>query len=249
MLLLPLVCAAAVLEKWDVVVYGTSPAGIAAATAAGHLGLKVAVYEPLPMIGGMGAAGFLGLHDGAFNSITGLAMNWSLLNGEFYNRTNFPIQQPESFAAAWSMNKMLADAGVRHIQLDCRLTAAASSGPPVSSVTSISVLCEKEPVTATVFIDASYDGDIMMALPDVRHTAGRESIAHYNESRAGARTPGEAGPKGLSALRDDGVTLLKYVANITELAQPGEADDALMAFQHRFCVAKRGNMSVPCSGK
>ena len=39
---------------WDVVVYGSSPAGIAAATAAGHLGLRVAVYEPLEMIGGMG---------------------------------------------------------------------------------------------------------------------------------------------------------------------------------------------------
>jgi hypothetical protein len=50
---------------FDVVVYGSTPAGIAAATAAGQLGLKVALYEPLSMIGGMGAAGALGLHDGA----------------------------------------------------------------------------------------------------------------------------------------------------------------------------------------
>ena len=28
---------------WDVVVYGSTPAGVAAATAAGHLGLKVAL--------------------------------------------------------------------------------------------------------------------------------------------------------------------------------------------------------------
>lgn len=39
---------------WDVVVYGSTPAGIAAAVAAGQLGMKVAVFEPLPMIGGMG---------------------------------------------------------------------------------------------------------------------------------------------------------------------------------------------------
>ena len=31
---------------FDVVVYGSSPAGIAAATAAGHLGMRVALYEP-----------------------------------------------------------------------------------------------------------------------------------------------------------------------------------------------------------
>ena len=48
---------------WDVVVYGSSPAGIAAATAAGELGLRTAIFEPLAMIGGMGAAGFLALHE------------------------------------------------------------------------------------------------------------------------------------------------------------------------------------------
>ena len=41
-----------------------SPAGVAAATAAARLGLRVALYEPLPMIGGMGAAGNLALNDG-----------------------------------------------------------------------------------------------------------------------------------------------------------------------------------------
>eukprot|EP01043_Picozoa_sp_COSAG02_P037722 COSAG02_NODE_2851_length_7896_cov_28.878928_9_plen_59_part_00 len=35
---------AASASDWDVVVYGSTPAGIAAATAAGQLGLKVAVY-------------------------------------------------------------------------------------------------------------------------------------------------------------------------------------------------------------
>ena len=48
---------------FDVVVYGSSPAGIGAATAAGQLGMNVALFEPLGMIGGMGAAGALGLHD------------------------------------------------------------------------------------------------------------------------------------------------------------------------------------------
>ena len=231
--------ASAKTPLWDVVVYGSSPAGIAAATAAGHLGLRVAVYEPLEMIGGMGAAGFLALHDGGMNAITGLAYNFTLLNGQYYNRTGFPVQQPESFVSAWSMNKMLADAGVTHIKLGCRLTGANSSGPPVSKVTSITVLCETSPVTATVFIDASYDGEIMVALDDVHYTAGRESIAQYNESLAGARVPGwhgVSGPKNINALKDDG-SLIKYVSNLSDLAPPGEADDALMAFQHRLCVS------------
>eukprot|EP01046_Picozoa_sp_COSAG06_P002021 COSAG06_NODE_68_length_26072_cov_68.140377_12_plen_112_part_00 len=87
--------AAATAPPWDVVVYGSTPAGIAAATAAGRLGLKVALYEPLPMIGGMGAAGALGLHDGPGIG-GGLAMVWQMLNAEAYNVSQ-PILQPESF--------------------------------------------------------------------------------------------------------------------------------------------------------
>lgn len=104
---------------YDVVVYGSSPAGIAAATAAGTLGMKVcswrrihrlppshhifkflysfdssdlrarplhkqvALYEPLKMIGGMGAAGNLALNDGGMAAErTGLAYNFSMRNAQ-----------------------------------------------------------------------------------------------------------------------------------------------------------------------
>jgi hypothetical protein len=78
-----------------------------------------------------------------------------------------------------------------------------------------------------------------VAVGDVEYTAGRESRAQYNESLAGARKPGwvgVSGPRNINPLKEDG-TLIKYVANISELAAPGEADDALMAFQHRLCVS------------
>lgn len=47
---------------------------------------------------------------------------------------------------------------------------------------------------------------------------------------------GVSGPRHINPLKDDG-TLIKYVANISDLAPHGEADDALMAFQHRLCVS------------
>lgn len=47
---------------------------------------------------------------------------------------------------------------------------------------------------------------------------------------------GVGGPRGVNALRDDG-TIIKFVNNLTELTPPGEADDALMAFQHRMCIS------------
>jgi len=227
-------------NNFDVVVYGSSPAGVSSAVAAGRLGLKVALYEPLKMIGGMGAAGNLALNDGGMSAErTGLAREFSLLNGKYYN-VSTEVPHPESFVAAASFYSMLASANVTTVKLGCRLLSATRAvAQGVSRVGSITVLCEPEAVTAAVFIDASYDGEIMVALGDVEYTAGRESIAKYNESYAGARTPGWVGvhgPRNVSALGPDG-KLIKYVSDLSELAPPGEADDALMAFQHRMCIS------------
>ena len=221
---------------------GALGAGIAAATAAGHLGLRVAVFEPLKMIGGMGAAGNLALNDGGnVAEKTGLALNFTLLNAQHYGLPAGQIvSHPESFVSEASFNTMLADAGVKTVKLDCRLlSATAQKSGGVSRVGSISVHCLPDPVTATVFIDTSYDGEIMVAVGDVEYTAGREAKSTYQESYAGARKPGWAGvggPRHVDALRDDG-SILKYVANISQLVAEGEADDALMAFQHRMCVS------------
>ena len=57
----------------------------------------------------------------------------------------------------------------------------------------------------------------------------------HNESLAGARRPTGSKP-GVNALRDDS-SITKYVQNVSELAAPGTADNALMAFQHRLCIS------------
>jgi hypothetical protein len=233
-------CRGAVAAQYDVVVYGSTPAGVAAATAAGRLGMKVALFEPLPMLGGMGAAGNLALNDGGNSAEhTGLALNFTLLNAAHY-KVSGQVSHPESFVAEASFRSMLTEAEVSKVAVDCRLlSATAGKSGAASKVESIQVLCEPEPVTATVFIDASYDGEVMVAVGDVEYTAGRESIRQYNESLAGARAPswaGVGGPRKVNALGPDG-EIIKYVANLSELAPPGEADDRLMAFQHRMCIS------------
>eukprot|EP00927_Polykrikos_kofoidii_P075055 TRINITY_DN71118_c0_g1_i1.p1 TRINITY_DN71118_c0_g1~~TRINITY_DN71118_c0_g1_i1.p1 ORF type:complete len:564 (+),score=80.86 TRINITY_DN71118_c0_g1_i1:79-1770(+) len=227
------VVAASTTYDYDVVVYGSTPAGIAAATAAGYLGMRVAVFEPLPMIGGMGAAGNLALHDGyGQNPLSGLALSFAVLNAQHYNVSK-PVGQPESFVANASFFKMLHSAGVEKVALDCRLTAATAGAG--GRVHSIQVLCERDPVTAAVFIDASYDGEIMVGVGTVDYTYGREAMSKYNETLAGARSPTQ-GNVEVDALWGNGV-LIKYVQNISELAAPGESDEALMAFQHRLCIS------------
>ena len=67
------------------------------------------------------------------------------------------------------------------------VVGSGSSSSSSSSIASVNLLCEPDPVTATVFIDASYDADIVLAAGNIDYTAGREAIATYNESLAGAR--------------------------------------------------------------
>ena len=70
------------------------------------------------------------------------------------------------------------------------------------------------------------------------------TACRYNESLAGARAPswdGVGGPQDINALDGDG-NIIPYVQNLSTLADPGMADDALMAFEHRLCVAGEGNM-------
>ena len=117
------------------------------------------------------------------------------------------------------------------VALDCRLTSAAAKAGKVQSV---SVLCEPNPITATVFIDASYDGEIMVNA-GVEYVSGREAMSTYNESLAGARMPTPSNVV-VDALHPDG-SIIKYVQNVSELKPPGERDDALMAFQHRLCIS------------
>lgn len=110
-------------------------------------------------------AGNLALHDGEMDAISGLALNYTKLNGAYYNTTT-PVQQPESFVSNASFYTMLGNAGVEHIKLGCRITAAATAntvvpkagsvaGVSVSKIESITVVCEESAVTATAFIDAS----------------------------------------------------------------------------------------------
>src|SRR6218665_3750722 len=66
-------------KPFDIVVYGATGGGVAAAIEAGRLGKSVALIEPQKYIGGMTAGGLGATDIGAKTSVIGLAR-------EFYHR-------------------------------------------------------------------------------------------------------------------------------------------------------------------
>lgn len=89
--------------------------------------------------------------------------------------------------------------------------------------------------SASVFVDASYDGDLLI-LSGVNYTYGRESIQQYNESLAGVRAFSSFANyiypilATVDAISSD---LISFV-DPSPLAEVGSADSRLMGFSYRF---------------
>ncbi len=105
-------------------------------------------------------------------------------------------------------------------------------------------------IRADVFIDASYEGDLM-TLAGVGYTVGRESKAAYGESLAGIRPKtakhqfeGFVDPYNKKGNPSSG--LLPGVS-AEPMGREGEADGSLPAYTYRLCLTKRTGNKVEIS--
>jgi hypothetical protein len=231
----------------DVLVIGGTSGGLAAGIAAAngvarrHTAL---VMEAQPMIGGMGAAGGVGLmNQGAgLAGVTGLSAVWARANGAAYEPHVSPpplntFPSPAVMAASW-WAMVNATQGLT-VRLGCRLTAVAR-GATAGCLSTATFLCEGDTqvvtVAASIFVDATYDGEAMVAAGGIDYVSGREGSAEFNESLAGFNLlddPNESFDKQnltVSATFANG-TLLPRVQG-GPLPALGTGDDRLMAFSY-----------------
>jgi hypothetical protein len=157
--------------KYDVVVYGGTPAGVSAAIQAARMGKKAALLSFNQHVGGMTSGGLTATDVGKKESIGGLAL-------EFYTRigriSNFRPSQAELVYL-----KMLNEVGVSVFFERCLESAEIEDNQLVS------VSMETgETIRADMFIDATYEGDLLAAA-NVSYRVGREPVGTYGESLAG----------------------------------------------------------------
>jgi len=214
----------------DVLVIGGTASGIAAGiSAANGVGGRhtVHIFEQLPMLGGMAVAGGVGLmnnENGVYGQ--GLGGRWCALNGLSYNSSK-PNCFPEMHIGEASFWQMVNGTANLTLSLGCPLLTVERAG---ALLTAAIFLCENNSqplrVTARVFIDATYDGDAMVAA-GVTHAHGREAAAEFNESLAGVLmhhdTDEAFGNLGISPFWPDG-SLIRGVSP-EPLPPSGTADD------------------------
>jgi len=159
------------LIKCDVAVYGGTPAGVTAAIQAARMGKKVVFLSFNQHVGGMTSGGLTATDIGNKESIGGLAL-------EFYSRLgkkrNFRPSEAESLFL-----KMLHEAGVQVLFKRCLESVTIKDGRLVSATMETG-----ETVKAAVFMDTTYEGDLLAAA-NVSYRVGREPARAYDESLAG----------------------------------------------------------------
>jgi len=106
-------------------------------------------------------------------------------------------------------------------------------------------------VAAKMFIDATYEGDLM-ALAGVSHTVGRESNSQYGETINGVRGPQHGPPSGRFSVKvdpfvkagDPSSGLLPLIAG--GAPEPlGSADKHIQSYNYRLCLTDDPANRVP----
>ena len=234
---LPFLSAGAA-HSFDVVVYGGTAGGVIAAVTAAREGLNTALLEPGRHVGGM-VSGGLGWTDyGRKEVIGGYALEFYLRVGKHYELQRYGHQigwVHEPHVAENIFREMLREAGVQLFE-QSRLKEKSGVLKAGSQVAGI-VVENGDLFTAKVFIDSSYEGDLM-AQAGVTYTYGREGNSQYDETLAGVRdrTPMHQFLVDLSPYDAEGKLLPEI--STRRLPAPGAADKAVQAYNYRMCFSE-----------
>jgi hypothetical protein len=155
----------------DLAVYGGTPAGVTAAIQAAKMGKKVILLSFNYHVGGLTSGGLTATDVGNKDSIGGLAR-------EFYDRIG-RISNFSPSAAETLYRKMLKEVGV-----DLRLRRCLVSVERKSTRILSATMDTGEIVKASIFVDATYEGDLFAAA-GVSYHVGREPATTYGESLGG----------------------------------------------------------------
>lgn len=262
-------------ESYDVVVYGGTAAGVIAAVQAKKMGKSVVIVGPDKHLGGLSSGG-LGFTDSGDKSVIGG------LSRNFYHRVWQYYQKPETWVhqkreefgnkgqgtvamdqqerTMWIFEPSIAEKVfedyvkefaipvLRDEWLDRTKGVRLENG----RIASIAMLSGKS-FAGKVFIDATYEGDLMAAA-GVSYHVGREANAEFNEKHNGSQVGvlhhrhhfGVLATE-ISAYNTPGDPKSGVVARVTPVppTPKGEADHRVQAYCFRMCLTDVPENRIP----
>ena len=258
---------------YDVVVYGGTSAAVTAAVQAKRMGKSVVIVSPDKHLGGLSSGG-LGFSDTGNKAVIGG------LSREFYHRVWLHYARPEAWRwqgreeyggkgqgtpavdgaqrTMWIFEPHVAERVfedlVREHQVplarDERLDRAKGVKKDGARITSITTLGGRT-YAGRVFIDATYEGDLMAAA-GVRYHVGRETSDEYGERWNGVQTGvlhhghhfGKMGISPYVVPGDPGSGVLPRISTEPPGAY-GRGDKKVQAYCFRMCLTDHPDNRIP----
>ena len=222
--------------RTEICVYGGTAAGAIAAVKAARLGKSVVLLQPGQHLGGLTTGG-LGCTDiGKAHVIGGMARQFYRDLGQEYGKPEEWYFEPH--IAARAINRLVDGLPVRCCQY---LDKVELSGRHITAISLLGGLR----VEARMFIDASYEGDLL-AKAGVTYIVGRESNAVYGETLNGIQLREY---HQFSHPVDPSINgqLLPGIEGEDLAHRQGEGDHRIQAYCFRVCMTDDPPRQVPWS--
>ena len=247
-------------NTFDVVVYGGTSAGIIAAIQTKRIGLRVALVEPSNHLGGLTTGGLGATDIGNKHVIGGLSR-------EFYRRIHRYYQNDDAWVhetrdkhnarnprynprddTMWTFEPhvatqvyrgMLAEADIEPIMNE-RLDRKGGVKKDGSRIESITMESGRR-FHARMFIDATYEGDLMAAA-GVEYHVGREANDVYGETLGGVQPKLNVKNHRFTHQVDpfvkpgDPASGLVWGIQVKKLPPDGSGDRCVQAYCYRLCT-------------
>jgi len=226
--------------QYDVCVYGGTSAGVIAAYSTARMGKSVILIEPGKHLGGLSSGG-LGYTDiGNKYAVTGLALDFYRRTGRHYGKFEQWIFEPH--VAEEIFNDYIKRSNVR-VLYQYRIISAEKTNGIIKQIVLENCVrpstSSNKIVSAVMFIDCSYEGDLM-ARAGISYTVGRESNNVYNETYNGVQfMEGHQFPDGVDPYKipGDSTSGLLWGVSKEKLATGGSGDKKVQAYNFRICLS------------
>lgn len=190
-------------NEYDIIVYGGTSAGIAAAIQSSRMGKTVLIIEPTNRLGGLTTGGLGATDIGNKQVIGGISREfYQQIKKHYDDPQSWKWQKPEEYregrntgkedamwtfepSAALKVYRQMLEAEKVEVAYGQRLnreTGVKKQGSKIEEITMESGASYR----GKMFIDATYEGDLMAAA-GVSYTVGRESNKQYGETLNGVQ--------------------------------------------------------------
>lgn len=259
-------------EEYDVIIYGGTSAGIAAAVQVKRMGGTVLVVEPTNRIGGLTTGGLGQTDIGNKAAIGGISR-------EFYQRIKKHYDDPKNWIwqkrseyksggqsrtgaeedTMWTfepsvalqvMNDLVKENAIDVVYNE-RLDRSAKNAGTVKKANHLIALKTEtgKLFFGKMFIDATYEGDLL-ASAGVSYIVGREANSQYNESLSGVQTRRATHHQlvaGVDPYLKKGDPKSGLLPNIDPNGpgEEGAADNRVQAYCFRMCLTDDPRNQIP----